>query len=68
MRASRDVARVDGEAAARAQGRRVLVSRGWAGLALIDSHDDDHPGRRVSGRRPSRPGSAAERSGGRPRA
>ena len=26
--------------AIRAQGRRVLVGRGWAGLALVDDHDD----------------------------
>ena len=35
MRASKDVARVAIEAI-RAQGRRALVSRGWADLALID--------------------------------
>jgi vancomycin aglycone glucosyltransferase len=39
MRAPEDVARVAIEAI-RAQGRRVLVSRGWAGLALIDDRDD----------------------------
>jgi len=37
--ASTDVARVAIEAV-RAQGRRALVSRGWAGLALIDDRDD----------------------------
>ncbi len=39
MRASKDVARVAIEAI-RAQGCRVLVSRGWADLALIDDRDD----------------------------
>ena len=39
MRASKDVARVAIEAI-RAQGRRVLVARGWADLALIDDRDD----------------------------
>jgi vancomycin aglycone glucosyltransferase len=39
MRASEDVAQVAIEAV-RAQGRRVLVSRGWADLALIDGQDD----------------------------
>jgi vancomycin aglycone glucosyltransferase len=39
MRASKDVARVAIEAI-RAQGRRVLVSRGWADLDLIDDRDD----------------------------
>jgi vancomycin aglycone glucosyltransferase len=39
MRASKDVARVAIEAI-RAQGRRALVSRGWADLALIDDRDD----------------------------
>ena len=39
MRASEDVARVAIEAI-RAQGRRVLVGRGWADLALIDDRDD----------------------------
>ena len=39
MRASKDVARVAIEAI-RAQGRRALVSRGWADLALIDERDD----------------------------
>jgi vancomycin aglycone glucosyltransferase len=39
MRAPEDVARVAIEAI-RAQGRRVLVSRGWAGLALIDDRED----------------------------
>ncbi|MES5817538.1 glycosyltransferase [Streptomyces sp. RG80] len=34
-----DVARIAVEAV-RAQGRRVLVGRGWADLALIDDHDD----------------------------
>jgi vancomycin aglycone glucosyltransferase len=38
-RVSEDVARVAIEAI-RAQGRRVLVSRGWADLALIDDRDD----------------------------
>ncbi|MFD5029550.1 glycosyltransferase [Streptomyces sp. NPDC058405] len=36
---SQDVARVAIEAI-RAQGRRALVGRGWAGLALIDNQDD----------------------------
>jgi vancomycin aglycone glucosyltransferase len=39
MRASTDVARVAIEAV-RAQGRRALVSRGWADLGLIDDRDD----------------------------
>ncbi|SHF92332.1 glycosyltransferase [Streptoalloteichus hindustanus] len=39
MHASADVARVAVESV-RAQGRRVLVSRGWADLALIDGRDD----------------------------
>jgi vancomycin aglycone glucosyltransferase len=39
MRAPKDIARVAIEAI-RAQGRRVLVSRGWADLALIDDRDD----------------------------
>ncbi|HEY9898694.1 MAG TPA: glycosyltransferase [Pantanalinema sp.] len=39
MRAPKDFARVAIEAI-RAQGRRVLVSRGWADLALIDGRDD----------------------------
>ncbi|OBH42564.1 glycosyltransferase [Mycobacterium mantenii] len=39
MRASADVARTAIEAV-RAQGRRVLVSCGWAGLAPIDDRDD----------------------------
>ena len=39
MRASTDVARVAIEAI-RAQGRRALVARGWADLALIDDRDD----------------------------
>lgn len=39
MRESADVARVAVEAV-RAQGRRVLVGQGWAGLALIDDQDD----------------------------
>ncbi|MEU6801290.1 glycosyltransferase [Streptomyces neyagawaensis] len=39
MHASRDVARVAVDAV-RAQGRRVLVGRGWADLALIDERDD----------------------------
>jgi vancomycin aglycone glucosyltransferase len=38
-RVSEDVARVAIEAI-RVRGRRVLVSRGWAGLALIDDRDD----------------------------
>jgi vancomycin aglycone glucosyltransferase len=39
MRAPTDVARVAIEAI-RAQGRRALVARGWADLALIDDRDD----------------------------
>ncbi|NUP23816.1 MAG: glycosyltransferase family 1 protein [Streptomyces sp.] len=39
MRESTDVARVAVEAV-RAQGRRVLVGRGWADLALVDDRDD----------------------------
>jgi vancomycin aglycone glucosyltransferase len=39
MHASRNVARVAVEAV-RAQGRRVLLSRGWADLSLIDDRDD----------------------------
>ena len=39
VRAPKDIARVAIEAI-RAQGRRVLVSRGWADLALIDDRDD----------------------------
>ncbi|MFF3325020.1 glycosyltransferase [Streptomyces sp. NPDC002889] len=39
MRASKDVAEVAVEAI-RAQGRRALVGRGWADLALIDDQDD----------------------------
>jgi vancomycin aglycone glucosyltransferase len=39
MRASKDIARMAIEAI-RAQGRRALVSRGWADLALIDDRDD----------------------------
>jgi vancomycin aglycone glucosyltransferase len=39
MRAPKDVARVAIEAI-RAQGRRALVARGWADLALIDGRDD----------------------------
>jgi len=39
MRAPEDFARVAIEAI-RAQGRRALVSRGWADLALIDGQDD----------------------------
>ena len=39
VRAPKDIARVAIEAI-RAQGRRVLVSRGWADLALIDDEDD----------------------------
>jgi vancomycin aglycone glucosyltransferase len=38
-RVSQDIARVAIEAV-RAQGRRVLVGRGWADLALIDDRDD----------------------------
>jgi vancomycin aglycone glucosyltransferase len=39
MRPPKDIARVAIEAI-RAQGRRALVSRGWADLALIDDRDD----------------------------
>ena len=39
MRAPEDIARVAIEAI-RAQGRRTLLARGWAGLALIDDRDD----------------------------
>jgi vancomycin aglycone glucosyltransferase len=39
MRAAKDAARVAIEAI-RAQGRRALVGRGWADLALIDDLDD----------------------------
>ena len=39
MRAPADIARVAIEAI-RSQGRRVLVARGWAGLAPIDDHGD----------------------------
>ncbi|MFE3767809.1 glycosyltransferase [Streptomyces sp. NPDC059104] len=39
MRDPQDVARVAIEAI-RAQGRRAVLSRGWADLALIDDHDD----------------------------
>jgi len=39
MRASSDLARVAIEAV-RAQGRRALLSHGWAGLTLIDDRDD----------------------------
>jgi vancomycin aglycone glucosyltransferase len=39
MRAPKDLAEVAIEAI-RAQGRRALVSRGWADLALIDDRDD----------------------------
>jgi vancomycin aglycone glucosyltransferase len=39
MRAPKDVARAAIEAI-RAQGRRAVVSRGWADLALIDDRDD----------------------------
>jgi len=39
MRAPKDIARVAIEAI-RAPGRRVLVSPGWADLALIDDRDD----------------------------
>jgi vancomycin aglycone glucosyltransferase len=39
MRAPEDIARIAVEAI-RAQGRRVLISRGWAGLALADDRDD----------------------------
>lgn len=41
LRDAEDVARAAVEAV-RAQGRRVLVSRGWAGLALTDDRDDCH--------------------------
>jgi vancomycin aglycone glucosyltransferase len=41
MRAAADVATVSVEAV-RAQGRRVLVSRGWAALGLVDDADDCH--------------------------
>ncbi|NUU23831.1 MAG: glycosyltransferase family 1 protein [Streptomycetaceae bacterium] len=39
MHASKDAAQVAVDAV-RAQGRRVIVSRGWADLALIDDQDD----------------------------
>ncbi|MEU9116712.1 glycosyltransferase [Streptomyces sp. NPDC048483] len=39
LREAQDVARAAIEAV-RAQGRRALVSRGWAGLALTDDQDD----------------------------
>jgi vancomycin aglycone glucosyltransferase len=39
MRAPKDLARVAIEAI-RAQGRRALLARGWADLALIDDRDD----------------------------
>jgi len=39
MRAPGDIARVAVEAI-RAQGRRVLLARGWADLALVDDRDD----------------------------
>jgi len=39
MRTSTDIARVAIEAI-RAQGRRALLSQGWADLALIDDRDD----------------------------
>jgi vancomycin aglycone glucosyltransferase len=39
MRAPQGIARMAIEAI-RAQGRRVLLGRGWAGLALIDDRDD----------------------------
>ncbi|WP_327724540.1 nucleotide disphospho-sugar-binding domain-containing protein [Streptomyces europaeiscabiei] len=39
MGGSEDVARASIEAV-RAQGRRAIVSRGWAGLALVDDRDD----------------------------
>ncbi|MET9433841.1 glycosyltransferase [Streptomyces sp. NPDC006551] len=39
LSASKDVARAAVEAI-RAQGRRAIVSRGWAGLDLIDDQDD----------------------------
>jgi vancomycin aglycone glucosyltransferase len=42
VRAPQDVARVAVEAI-RMHGRRVLVSRGWADLALIDDKDDCFP-------------------------
>ncbi|MER5202620.1 glycosyltransferase [Streptomyces sp. NPDC002825] len=37
--AAPDIARVAVEAV-RAQGRRVLIARGWAGLDVVDDHDD----------------------------
>ena len=39
MRSSKDITRVAVEAV-RAQGRRALVGRGWAGLTLMDDRDD----------------------------
>ncbi|MQS15639.1 glycosyltransferase family 1 protein [Streptomyces kaniharaensis] len=39
MRGSQDVARVAVDAV-RAQGRRVVINRGWAGLNLTDDEDD----------------------------
>lgn len=39
MRASEDIARVAVEAI-RAQGRRAVLARGWAGMAPIDDRDD----------------------------
>jgi UDP:flavonoid glycosyltransferase YjiC (YdhE family) len=39
MSTATDIARITVEAA-RAQGRRVLVSRGWAGLGPVDGSDD----------------------------
>jgi vancomycin aglycone glucosyltransferase len=39
MRAPTDIARVATEAI-RAQGRRAIIARGWADLALIDNRDD----------------------------
>jgi vancomycin aglycone glucosyltransferase len=39
MRAPKDIARVAIEVI-RAQGRRALLSRGWAGLAPVDDRDD----------------------------
>ncbi len=39
LRVSKDIARVATEAI-RAQGRRALLSQGWAGLAPIDGQDD----------------------------
>ncbi|WP_329223907.1 glycosyltransferase [Streptomyces sp. NBC_01485] len=49
MRGPTDVARVAVEAV-RAQGRRVLVGSGWAGLGLIDGRDKDRDDGRDDGR------------------